>query len=269
MTDSSEATSSDDFSQRSAEFLQWFQNSPHTRLNAKVRLADLRHRQAGRGAGRLPLSCLTFYDLTPPPVASADIDTDEELFAIPRDVVLTASTSTIPEKILEPIQDLGSWSLLIVCIIYEYLRAESSPWHPYFRVLPTSFHTLMFWNDADLAYLQASAVVDKIGKASAEESWKETIVPFMLEHPNQFPVEGETEAAKTSELIRLAHFAGSLIMAYAFDIDRDDEERQNGATSDDEDFEEDDEDEPLKGMVPMADMLNADADRNNVGIHCT
>jgi N-lysine methyltransferase SETD6 len=126
----------------------------------------------------------------------------------------------------------------------------------------------MFWDDADLAYLQASAVVDKIGKASAEESWKETIVPVMLEHPELFPVEGETEAAKTTELIRLAHFAGSLIMAYAFDIDRDDEEKQNGSTSDDE-FQEDDEDEPLKGMVPLADMLNADADRNNVRFHCT
>jgi N-lysine methyltransferase SETD6 len=126
----------------------------------------------------------------------------------------------------------------------------------------------MFWNDADLAYLQASAVVDKIGKASAEESWKDTIVPIMLENPELFPVNGETEVARTTQLIRLAHFAGSLIMAYAFDIDRDDEGKQNDGTSDDEDFEEDDEDEPLKGMVPMADMLNADADRNNVSIHC-
>jgi SET domain-containing protein 6 len=61
--------------------------------------------------------------------------------------------------------------------------------------------------------------------------------------------------------------AGSLIMAYAFDIDRDDAmDGSDNGTSEDDEFEEDDEDEPLKGMVPFADMLNADAVRNNVRV---
>ena len=123
----------------------------------------------------------------------------------------------------------------------------------------------MYWSDFDLSWLQASAVVKKIGKASAEELWRTTIIPLMLEYYDLFSVAGEDLEAKTKELIRLAHFAGSLIMAYAFDIDRDDDRNADDHSGDE--FEEDDEDEPLKGMVPFADMLNADADRNNVSFH--
>ena len=195
------------------------------------------------------------------PVATTEFQPDDELFAIPRDVVLTASTSSVPHDVLEPLSDTGSWLPLIVSVIYEYLKGTKSRWYPYFQVLPTTFDTLMYWSDLDLSKLQASAVVKKIGRASAEELWRTTIIPLMLEHYDLFPVAGEDVEAKTTELIRLAHFAGSLIMAYAFDIDRDDD--QDPRNHSDEDFEADDEDEPLKGMVPFADMLNADADRNN------
>lgn len=122
----------------------------------------------------------------------------------------------------------------------------------------------MYWQNAELETLQASAVINKIGRDQAEESWKESIIPVMLLQSNLFPVAGQTEADKIRELIKLAHMAGSLIMAYAFDIDRDEEPTSHDNDSGDE-FEEDDENEPLKGMVPFADMLNADAERNNVG----
>lgn len=124
----------------------------------------------------------------------------------------------------------------------------------------------MFWYPEELQELQASAVVDKIGKASAEESWKSSIIPVMLQHPDLFPLSGvTTDEDKIAALIKLAHMAGSLLMAYAFDIDRDDAKSENGdEASEEHDWEEDDEAEPLKGMVPLADMLNADADRNNV-----
>ena len=202
--------------------------------------------------------------LTRPAVASVDFEPDDELFAVPRDLVLTASTSTVPPDVLEPLKESGAWLPLIVVVIYEYLKGTDSRWYPYFQILPTTFDTLMFWEENELQNLQASAVVNKIGKASAEESWNSSIIPLMLERPNLFPVTGPDVATKSAELIRLAHLAGSLIMAYAFDIDRDDDQKANGDTTSEEEFEEDDEDEPLKGMVPFADMLNADADRNNV-----
>jgi SET domain-containing protein 6 len=53
---------------------------------------------------------------------------------------------------------------------------------------------------------------------------------------------------------------GSLIMAYAFDI----EPATSRKDVDEDGFAEEEEDEALpKGMIPLADMLNADADRNN------
>ena len=185
------------------------------------------------------------------------------MFAIPRSLVLTTTTSTIPPVVLEPLSETDSWHPLIVTILYEYLRKEQSPWHPYFQVLPTTFDSLMYWHKAELETLQASAVINKIGRDQAEESWRETIIPVMLSQPDLFPVPAQAEADKTRELIKLAHMAGSLIMAYAFDIDRDEEPTATDNNSGD-DFEEDDENEPLKGMVPFADMLNADAERNNV-----
>lgn len=143
-------------------------------------------------------------------------------------------------------------------IIYEYLRKDVSPWHCYFKVLPTTFDTLMFWNQAELSELQGSAVLDKIGRAEAEEGWTTTIFPFMKAHPALFPVD---EDCADSTFVQLAHMAGSLIMAYAFDLGQSDDTEED---ADEDGFVEDDEEDPAKGMVPFADMLNADADRNNV-----
>ena len=264
MAEATRLVNRSDFNQTSSEFVEWFTTAHGTRLNPKVQLKDLRDQNAGRGAGMPHWLCVNPSTHCRSLVAKETIAEDEELFAIPRSLVLTTTTSSIPPEALELLKDTGAWLPLIVTIIYEFLRKEKSPWHSYFQVLPTTFESLMFWNTTELAELQASAVVDKIGKRAAEESWKETIIPQMLARPDLYPVTGGPTNS-TAELIKLAHMAGSLIMAYAFDIDRDDEKSKTIEDSDsDEDFEEDDEDELLKGMVPFADMLNADADRNNV-----
>ena len=113
----------------------------------------------------------------------------------------------------------------------------------------------MFWSSEELAELQGSAVIYKIGRKDGEEAWKLTIIPFMLRNSTLFPVADE------AQLFELAHMAGSLIMAYAFDLGRNEDEEEEG---DEDGFVEDDEDDPAKGMIPFADMLNANADRNNV-----
>jgi N-lysine methyltransferase SETD6 len=161
--------------------------------------------------------------------------------------------------------DLGPWDSLILIIIYEILRGEPSLWFPYLQLLPTTFDTLMFWTPAELSELQGSAVVDKIGKNSAEENWTSTILPIMLNHGALFPLSTTNENERTRSLLKLAHMAGSMIMAYAFDIDDDESDSVEEDEIDEEssDLIEDAEDNPAKGMVPFADMLNADADRNN------
>lgn len=161
----------------------------------------------------------------------------------------------------------------MLVMIYEFLKGTSSKWAPYFQILPTSFDTLMFWSPAELNELQASAIVDKIGKQGADESILESIAPIVRANPTLFPPVGQISSYEgdhgAAALLELAHMMGSLIMAYAFDIEKaedDDEENEDP----DESYMTDDEEEQLpKGMVPLADLLNADADRNNVGYKST
>lgn len=116
---------------------------------------------------------------------------------------------------------------------------------PYFAVLPTHLDTLVFWSDAELDELQASTVVGKIGKAGAEEQFHQHLTPVGFD-------------------LDLCHRAASIIMAYAFDIPDEDAPMIHVGGNDDELESDDEEDEKtILSMVPLADMLNADADRNN------
>jgi N-lysine methyltransferase SETD6 len=172
--------------------------------------------------------------------------------------------SYLNDVLPEELNDLGPWLSLVVVMIYEYSLGDRSRWKPYFQVLPSNFDTLMFWSDEELSELQASAVIEKIGKQGAEQDILKIILPFVQAHPDLFPpIYGapsyDTDAG-AQVLLGLAHRMGSLIMAYAFDI-----EKSEDAESDGEDgFLTDDEEQLPKGMVPLADLLNADADRNNV-----
>lgn len=237
----------DSFEQDSATFLDWFRSANGTRVSDKIHIADLRTNGTGRALH-----------------AIQDIAEDEELFALPKVLTLHAQTSNIAEHLHRPLPDSDPWLPLILTIIYELLRGEASAWAPYLNLLPSSFHTLMFWSEEELAELKGSEVVHKIGREAAEGAWRETLIPIMLEHPGLFPCSSQSKEEQTKELISLAHRAGSLIMAYAFDIIREDisppadeDSAESSLVSDDED------DTTFKGMVPFADLLNADADRNN------
>ncbi|KAL4818252.1 hypothetical protein BDW67DRAFT_14589 [Aspergillus spinulosporus] len=247
MSSSAHFPDPDNFQSRSDEFATWLSSRPGVTINSKIRLADLRANAAGRGV-----------------VALADIDEDEELFAIPRDLVLSTHNSKLKDLLLQDLDQLGPWLSLMLVMIFEYLQGDKSTWAPYFKVLPQNFDTLMFWSPAELEELQGSAVVEKIGRQGAEESILKLIVPIVRANPTLFPpvnglasYDGDVGA---QALLSLAHTMGSLIMAYAFDIEtpenEDEREGEDGYLTDDEE-------QSSKGMVPLADMLNADADRNN------
>jgi SET domain-containing protein 6 len=150
-------------------------------------------------------------------------------------------------------------------MLYEYLNGNASNWAPYFSVLPTEFNTLMFWSEDELAELQASAVRNKIGKEGANEMFLEQLLPVIKEFANIFFAGDERAPQRAEEMrdernVTLMHNMGSLIMAYAFDV----EPASPRKDVDEDGFAEEEEDEALpKGMIPLADMLNADADRNN------
>lgn len=203
-------------------------------------------------------------------MAQADIPEGEELFTIPRDIILSTQNSQLKDRLPQNLDELGPWLSLMLVMIHEFLLGEKSAWAPYFKVLPRKFDTLMFWTASELQELQGSSIVEKIGKEGADKSILETIAPIVRANPFLFPpVDGVSSYdgdAGTQVLLHLAHVMGSLIMAYAFDIEKPEDEEENdegegGYMTDEE------EDLLPKAMVPLADLLNANADQNNVSLH--
>jgi SET domain-containing protein 6 len=204
-------------------------------------------------------------------VATQDIPEHTLLFRIPRSATLTVANSLLSAEIpAATFSMLGPWLSLILVMLYEHLNGPASNWAPYFAVLPNEFNTLMFWSDDELAELQASAVLNKIGKEEAEEAFREELIPVIYEFADIFFAGDERAKQRAEEMrsdanIALMHKMGSLIMAYAFDIEP---AAPSPGSVDEDGFAEVEEDEALpKGMIPLADMLNADADRCNARLY--
>lgn len=194
------------------------------------------------------------------------------LFRIPRRSIINVETSALRAKLPALFSDEGishgkaddddpsssqldSWSALILVLLYEHLLGAASAWRPYLDVLPESFATPMFWTPAELAELQTSATVSKIGREGAENMFRGILLPAVRAHADVFQ---GSAALSDEQLVQLAHRMGSTIMAYAFDLENDedrDEDEEDG-------WVEDRDGKAMMGMVPMADILNADAEFN-------
>ncbi|ESZ99431.1 hypothetical protein SBOR_0193 [Sclerotinia borealis F-4128] len=226
----------DDFEARTATFSSWLKEMG-IRTNPKMALVDLRHEGRGRGV-----------------VATEDIKNDELIFSIPRNAVLNAQNAN-PLPISRRLSEkMPSW-LALTSILMAEGQVDNSKWAPYLAILPERLDSLVFWSDSELAELQASAVVKKIGKKGAEDMFNSYIAPLGLKHSS-------TE---------MCHKVASVIMAYAFDIPDPSEAPATGGKGGDEDdlISDDGEDEKtILSMIPLADMLNADADRNNARLIC-
>ncbi|KAL1839093.1 hypothetical protein VTJ49DRAFT_1861 [Mycothermus thermophilus] len=249
------------FDDHTRDFLNWFLAQPGAVFRSDLMsIEDLRGRNAGRGI-----------------IAKTDIAADTVLFTIPRDAIICAGTSVLKDKIPgifdldgvaqsdpEDGDDAGSsqdsWTLLILVMLYEHLQGAASRWKPYLDVLPSSFDTPMFWSSAEVSELQASALVAKIGKEEADRMITTKIVPVVRAHEDVFFPAG-SQKLDDEQLLGLAHRMGSAIMAYAFDLENEDGNDGEGEDPEDE-WVEDKEGRTMLGMVPMADMLNADAEFN-------
>lgn len=251
----------DDFQNKSKAFLDWFNEQSNASLHEDLELTDLRSKGAGRGI-----------------LARKDIPAHTELFSIPRDSILSVENSQITKRIpnafstteqteevkftdddVETIELPDPWIDLILVMVYEFLQGSSSRWHTYFDVLPQQFDTLMFWHDDELSQLQASAIRSKIGKDDADEMFRNKVAPVVREHADAFYPPGATRLTD-EEVIRLAHRMGSIIMAYAFELEKEDDDDDDDEEADG--WAADKEGMMAMGMVPMADMLNADAEFN-------
>jgi SET domain-containing protein 6 len=124
------------------EFLAWFARSGGT-LSPDVSIASF----DAMGCGGL---------------ATADITEDALLFALPRELVLSVHTATLPK--LLPAEEWRSvnvgWSGLILCIMFEMLEGER--WTPYLDFMPREFDSLMWWSNEELRELQGSYVLSAL-----------------------------------------------------------------------------------------------------------
>ncbi|SPO00744.1 related to RMS1 - regulatory protein [Cephalotrichum gorgonifer] len=249
-----------EFEAQNQGFLTWFKSIPGSTFSDSLSLTDLRARNAGRGI-----------------IANVDIPANTLLFTIPRPGVINITTSDLFQRLPDllskdlsgsidddDLEDSSSdpWLSLILVLIYEYLQGERSRWKAYFDILPVEFDTPMFWSEEDLMELQASSVVSKIGKAEADSMFLQKVVPAVTAHQDVFYGEGSSEKLSELELLNLAHRMGSLIMAYAFDLDKEDDDEDEEMEVDAEDGWVEDKDSTMLGMVPMADILNSDAEFN-------
>ncbi|KAI1165146.1 SET domain-containing protein [Nemania serpens] len=249
------------FEGNSAQFLNWFRAWPGATFNNDIEIQDLRKNGRGRGI-----------------IARSDIPEDTVLFTIPRAAIISTQTSDLARRIQDvfatTVLDDGdgeadddadeasgppdNWASLILVMLYEYLQGERSRWKRYFDVLPVEFDTLMWWPDKELDVLQASSIVSKIGKDDADSMFRARVLPVVEKNIDVFYPEGSRRLSE-DELMLLAHRIGSTIMAYAFDLENDDEDAN---PEDGDEWVEDREGKILMGMVPMADILNADAEFN-------
>ncbi|KAI0398950.1 SET domain-containing protein [Xylaria palmicola] len=249
------------FEGNSAKFLDWFKAWPGASFNENIEIQDLRRSGRGRGI-----------------IAKTDIPEGTVLFTIPRPAIISTQTSDLSSRIPnvfaatvlddtdgeaddedgETSGPPDNWVSLILVMMYEYLQGDKSRWQRYFDVLPTEFDTLIWWSDKELDWLQASSIVAKIGKNDAESMFRARILPIIEKNADVFYPEGSPRLSE-DQLIFLAHRIGSTIMAYAFDLENEDEDMEQEG---EEEWIEDREGKVLMGMVPMADILNADAEFN-------
>ena len=198
-------------------------------------------------------------------VAIEDIEADEDLFSIPYDLVLSVKNSSLKNQIPDQIESLDPWLSLILVMMHESSKGETSRWSPYWKILPEHFDTLMYWSESELQELQGSAVITKVGKSTADTMFITALFPIIEARPELFGFSAQSlsnpEAA--NHLLQTAHRMATLIMAYAFDL----EGENDTETPYQDGYLIDDEADPPKGMVPLADTLNADADRNNARLY--
>jgi SET domain-containing protein 6 len=202
-------------------------------------------------------------------VAIKQIPQDCTLFAIPRSAIINVETSELPKKLPkvfeaafeeedEDTEPLDPWESLILIMLYEHLQGDASQWKPYLDVLPTTFDTPMFWSESELKELEGTVLtLDKVGKQESDNKLRSRIIPVVMHNAPIFYPAGSDQLSE-AELLRLAHRMGSTIMAYAFDLDNkedDSEEEEDGWVVDTDA-------QTMLGMVPMADILNANADFN-------
>jgi SET domain-containing protein 6 len=203
-------------------------------------------------------------------VATDDIEEDEELFSIPYDAVICQANISWPvdnPNLRAEVESLEPFFGLVVSLMFEHAKGSASRWHRYFAILPTQFDTLMYWSESELKELEGSAVLKKINREAADRTFLEVLMPMVARNSTWFAEAGRWADTSNREysqekFIALAHRMANLIMGYAFDL----EQKSDMDAGESKDLDMDEVVVLAQGMVPLADMLNADGENANVFI---
>lgn len=181
---------------------------------------------------------------------------------------MDVKTSDLREHIPTELSRLESWQQTVLVMIYESGKGESSLWYPYWQILPDRIDNILInWSDEELRELQGSAVLNRVGKEEANQALETFMLPVVKKHADLFGTYADAFKGSSAKefLLDLANRRAGLMMASAFDVEEDSflhSDSRSGDSSSDEDDEG--EEHSLKGMVPLADMLNASGAKHNV-----
>ena len=168
--------------------------------------------------------------------------------------------SILHQQIPTELQAMDPWLCLILTMIYKYCQGEKSKWSQYLTILPKELDTLMYWSLTELAELQASSVIQKLGKDDANLAFFHYLPPVIKHHAELFGNKNSVFRGLNAEeaLLHIAHRMETLIMAYAFDLEKEagEESYDKKPSSSLHDLNE--------AMVPLADIFNADGEMMNV-----
>eukprot|EP01130_Rhizamoeba_saxonica_P009986 TRINITY_DN4087_c0_g1_i2.p1 TRINITY_DN4087_c0_g1~~TRINITY_DN4087_c0_g1_i2.p1 ORF type:complete len:264 (-),score=33.83 TRINITY_DN4087_c0_g1_i2:31-822(-) len=126
-------------------------------------------------------------------VAARDIQKNEVVVSVP--LSITLKTSNLAKNPVFQDLDLQSrispTNLAGFYIMWERVH-QSSPWKPYFDILPTAYDTTIFWSQSELAELQLSRLKDFTmrKKSLIERSFENIFTNWLfIEHEEIFPAD--------------------------------------------------------------------------------
>lgn len=223
-------------------------------------------------------------------IATQDIQAGTILFSIPRPPIstsplLTIGTSDLLNKLSS--SELGkisrNWIPLLTTMMWERARGydQSIPsqtsWRPYFEMMPTEFDTLMFWSDEELKELQASTVLETIGREEAEADYHQIVVPLIRSRPDLFPIptSNQVKAWTWDDFysLKVYHLMGSLALSRSFEVNvspQSDDHHDEGEEVDDEKSVEDQDengDVSMTAASASSTGLNDEEEEEEVGLN--
>ncbi|KZW00228.1 SET domain-containing protein, partial [Exidia glandulosa HHB12029] len=191
------------------DFLAWFK-SQGGEVSPDVGIHVFSDEEGGRGL-----------------IALKELQIGETLFSVPRSLLLSPKTCELPRRMGEGdwkrFNLSKGWSGLILCMMWEEAKGAESKWAGYFPWMPTTFSTLMFWSDEELAELKGSGITEKIGKEDADREYNDRVLPAIqacvhvlalnVARPDLFlPSQAEHYT------LQKFHIAGSRILSRSFTV---------------------------------------------------